>query len=143
LEIGNALNLFYNKNATFNISKLEFEWEVPVKHKNFEFLILPLDAKIVTKNGIIFILRWNLLKKTLIFPFWGGICMGGTLWTQTSKFWVCHYLLNIKLLNKNAIRYVLRWDMFNKNDWISDFPLFPIQNLGEVMIRSLVQEISS
>jgi hypothetical protein len=44
-----------------------------------------LDPKIVTKSVIRFVLRWNLLNKTFISPFWVGICMGGTLRTQNFK----------------------------------------------------------
>jgi hypothetical protein len=49
--------------------KSEFEWEVPVKYQNFEVLFLFLDAKIVTKICIIFVLRWNLLNKTQVLTF--------------------------------------------------------------------------
>jgi hypothetical protein len=52
-----------------DISKSEFEWEVPVKYQTFEFLFLFLDAKIVTKIGIIFVIRWNLLSKTQVLTF--------------------------------------------------------------------------
>jgi hypothetical protein len=37
-----------------------------------------------------------------------------SLGLKVSKFCVCHYLLNTKLLNKSAIRSILRWDMFNR-----------------------------
>jgi hypothetical protein len=58
-------NLLKMQRSTFS----EFEWEVPVKYQNSEFLFLFLDAEIVTKTGIIFVIRWNLLNKTQVLTF--------------------------------------------------------------------------
>jgi hypothetical protein len=53
---------------------------------NYKILsILFLDTKILDKSAVRFVLGWNSLMKIFIFPFWFwvGICMGGTLKTQS------------------------------------------------------------
>jgi hypothetical protein len=129
------------------------------KFLNFENVVLLFDPELPNKKATRFILRSNLLNKTLIYPFWVAICIRGTLktrnfkilsaqfcswtpnyWTKVPsdlfygeicciklsfplsesefvweiplglkilKFWVRHYLLNTKLLTKNAIRFLL------------------------------------
>jgi hypothetical protein len=47
--------------------------------------VLFVDLKLLDKSAIIFVLRWNLLNKTFLSPFWAEICMGGTLRTQNFK----------------------------------------------------------
>jgi hypothetical protein len=85
-----------------------------VKFQNSVYLFWFLDPKIVPKNFNTFVLRLNFLNKTFISPFWVGIYMGGTLRTQNFEIRSVP-LLNTKLLNKSAIRSVLRWNMLNKN----------------------------
>jgi hypothetical protein len=40
-------------------------------------------------------------------------------------FWVPSYLQNAKVLDKNAISFVLWWNSLNKTEQNSDFALFP------------------
>jgi hypothetical protein len=56
-------NLLKMQRSTFLIGRYL------VKYQNFEFLFLFLDAKIVTKTGILFVIRWNLLSKTQVLTF--------------------------------------------------------------------------
>jgi hypothetical protein len=55
------------------------------KFLNSENVVLFLDPKLLNNSATRFILRWNLLNKTFIFPFWVRICMGSTLNTQYFK----------------------------------------------------------
>jgi hypothetical protein len=48
-----------------------------------EFVVLFLDTKILDKRAVRFILGWDSLNKIFIFPFWVGICMGGTPKTKS------------------------------------------------------------
>jgi hypothetical protein len=58
---------------------------------------------------------------------------------EISKLWARHYLLNTNFLDKIAISWIC-WTKITK---IVILSYFPYKNLGEVKIRSLVQEISS
>jgi hypothetical protein len=55
----------------------------PFKFQNSEYFVLFLDTKILDKRAARFVLGWNSLNKIFIFPFWVGICMAGTLKTQS------------------------------------------------------------
>jgi hypothetical protein len=70
---------------TFLSRNLYGRYHEDVKFQNCVYLFWFLDPKIVTKNGITFVLRLNLLNKTFIFSFWVGICRGGALRTQNFK----------------------------------------------------------
>jgi hypothetical protein len=61
-------------------------------------VVLFLDPKMTSISATRFILRWILLNKTVIPPFWVGICRGGTLRTKNLTilntqfyFWTPNY----------------------------------------------------
>jgi hypothetical protein len=58
-----------------------YPWEP--EFQNSEYFVMFLDIKILDKSAVKFVLGWNPLNKIFIFPFWVGICMGGTLKTQS------------------------------------------------------------
>jgi hypothetical protein len=51
--------------------------------QSFENIVLFLDTNILDKSDVRVVLGWNSPNKIFIFPFWVGICMGGTLKTQS------------------------------------------------------------
>jgi hypothetical protein len=55
------------------------------KFLNSENVVLLLDPELLIKSSTRFILRWNLLNKTFISPFWVRICIKGTHKTRNFK----------------------------------------------------------
>jgi hypothetical protein len=73
-----------------------------VKFQISKQAVLFLDPNLIKKSAFRFGQWWNLLNKTLIFPFWVGICIN----SEVHNYDWAVLFLNTKFLdNKNAIRF--------------------------------------
>jgi hypothetical protein len=75
------------------------------KFVNSEYVVFFLDPKLPNKSATRFILRWNLLNKIFISPFWVEICMGGTLNTQNSKILSTPLSLKYKIVEYKSDQF--------------------------------------
>jgi hypothetical protein len=106
-------NLLKMQCSTFLIRNLNGRYLLNIKTLSFYFCnYLGTKAKIVTKIGIIFLMRWNLLSKIQVLTF---LCIRDTLRMTNFKF------LNIfsgfwtpKIVTKSAIRCILGWNLLKK-----------------------------
>jgi hypothetical protein len=130
--------------------------------QNSEYFVLFLDNKILHKSVVIFVLGWSQLNKIFIFPFfnlfiywhqqrwtptdqlinwfWVGICMGGTLKTQSFLI-ALSYLLNTKSLNKlPSVLFFgeICWTKLNK---IVILPYFPLNPKAKLRLEVLFKKI--
>jgi hypothetical protein len=130
---GNLLNK--TQGLTYLSRNLYGRYSKDVKFQNCMHLFWFLDPEIAAKNGITFVLRWHLLNKTFISPFWVKICIGGTLRTQNFKILSTLLSFKYKIAEQkcNQIGSTVKYVEQNSS----------YKNLGEVKIRSLVPEISS
>jgi hypothetical protein len=74
-----------------------------------------LNAEIVTKIGILFVVRWNLVSKTQVLTFLGVNLY--KIYPSDNKFLNSEYffwLLDPKIVTKSAIRCILGWNLLNK-----------------------------
>jgi hypothetical protein len=69
-----------NKNKLYvkDLQISDFVWKM-FKIQNFEYIVIFFDPELLNKSTNRSILRWNLLNKSFVSPFWVGICIGGTL----------------------------------------------------------------
>jgi hypothetical protein len=71
------------KTLTKSQKPLQGGYPYEPEFQNSEYLVLFLDTKILDKSAVRFVLGCNAVNKIFIFPFWVGICMGGSLKTQS------------------------------------------------------------
>jgi hypothetical protein len=72
-----------NCSLTKSQNPLQRRYPKEPEFQSSEYIILFLDPKLLNKSAIRFFLWWNSLNKFFISPFWVGICVGGTLRTQS------------------------------------------------------------
>jgi hypothetical protein len=86
--------------------------------QNSEYFVLFLDTKILNKSTVRFVLWWNSLNKFFIFPFWVGICMGGTLKTQSFVISSIKLTLKYKIAEQKVLSDLfygeIRWTKLNR-----------------------------
>jgi hypothetical protein len=98
VQVGLVNTFHILQTSSFKLQTLYEKTLKIFKFLNFEYVVLFLDPKLLNKSATRFILRWNLLNKAFISPFWVWICMGGTLNTQNSKILSTPLSLNNKIV---------------------------------------------
>jgi hypothetical protein len=96
--------------------------------QNSEYLVLFLDPKLLHKSAIRFVLWLNSLNKIFIMPFWVGICMGGTLKTQSFGNLNTELFFKCKKAEQKSHQFSSMMKYLNKTEQNCVFALFHIQD---------------
>jgi hypothetical protein len=108
---------FLNKTQGLTLLSRNFYGRYPkdVKFQKSEYFFWFLDLNIVTKSTIRFVLRWNFLNKTQGLTLLSRNLYGR--YPKDVKFQKSEYFcwfLDLNMVNKSAVGFVLRWNFHNK-----------------------------